>query len=467
VTAAASHSRVVALVPAWTAADFIGETLDALAAQSCPNLEILVSDDASPDDTVAICERYAARDARFRVIRQPRNLGWTENVNALLREARGDYFLIAGHDDLLAPGYVERCVAGLEAEPRAVVAFSDVVLVKADGRRELKSYALLDGISDRALRARRIARRKGAHWIPYRGVFRAPAARVIGGLRRHLGGEFSADWPWLLHLSLLGGFVRIPEPLYTKITARGACRGIGTATRVLERGHALRHGGGSRAELPGARSWALREPARVLAVAPAAGGLGNAWVGSGRYARRPPAAARQRRREPLSTHGSELVKPKSAASALDVGGDDTEVSSPIRKAKVAERLSPGSARAAAPGRRSRSDCRPSRSCRRPRVASHPAARRRRARTAVPFSTTSTRAVRTAFATSPRSTRSGAKLRGRSTSRTGSLPRSAAPRCGGWRGGGRRSARCRAARTRRAVGGGADRRRERGTSDANG
>lgn len=216
-TAAASHPKVVALVPAWNAAAFIEATLVALAAQSHPNLEILVSDDASPDETAAICERHAARDARFRVIRQPRNRGWTGNVNALLREARGDFFLIAGHDDLLEPGYVAQCVAGLQSNPRAVVAFSDVVLVKADGRRELKSYPLLDGVSDRALRARRIARRKGAHWIPYRGVFRAPVARVIGGLRRHRAGEFSADWPWLLHMSLLGEFVRIPEPLCTKV----------------------------------------------------------------------------------------------------------------------------------------------------------------------------------------------------------------------------------------------------------
>jgi glycosyltransferase involved in cell wall biosynthesis len=217
VTGAPPAPRVAALVPARTAAAFIRETLDALAAQSFPNLEILISDDASPDDTAAICEAYAARDSRFRVIRQPQRLGWTGNVNALLREARGDYLLIAGHDDLLEARYVERCVAALEADPQAVLAFSDLVLVKRDGRRESKSYPLLDGVRDRRQRAIRIARRRGAHWIPYRGVFRAPAARVIGGLRRHRGGEFSADWPWLLHMSLLGGFVRIPERLYTKI----------------------------------------------------------------------------------------------------------------------------------------------------------------------------------------------------------------------------------------------------------
>lgn len=209
--------RVVALVPAYRAAAFIDATLAALSAQTCPNLEILISDDASPDDTAARCERHAAGDPRFRVLRQPRNLGWVGNVNALLAAARGDYLLFAFQDDLPAPDYIERCVAALEAAPGAVMAFSDITLVNQDGSREEKRYAVLDGITDRLARARWVARQEGSWWIPNRGVFRASAAPRIGGLKRHGAGEFSADWPWLLHLSLLGDFVRIPERLCTKI----------------------------------------------------------------------------------------------------------------------------------------------------------------------------------------------------------------------------------------------------------
>ena len=209
--------RVVALVPAWKASAFIVATLDALAAQTYPNLEILISDDASPDDTAALCERFAARDARFRVIRQPRNLGWTKNVNALLREARGDYLAFAFHDDLLEPRYFERCVAALEANPGAILAFTDITLVQPDGRRDHVSYAAQEGVVERLQRARLMARRQNEWWVPNRGVFHASAAQAIGGLRSHLAGEFSADWPWLLHMSLLGEFVRVPESLCTKI----------------------------------------------------------------------------------------------------------------------------------------------------------------------------------------------------------------------------------------------------------
>jgi GT2 family glycosyltransferase len=216
----ASRAPVVqALVPTWRAAAFLEATLDALAAQTWGSFRVLVSDDASPDATAAIAEARAVRDPRFRVIRQGRNLGWVGNVNALLEAADpdADLLLFAFQDDLPAPDYVERCVRALVADPDAVLAFSDVLLVSQDGSREEKRYAVLEGIADPIERARRIARQESSWWIPNRGVFRAGAAGAIGGLRRHAAGEFSADWPWLFELSLLGSFVRIPEPLVTKI----------------------------------------------------------------------------------------------------------------------------------------------------------------------------------------------------------------------------------------------------------
>src|SRR5262249_32380122 len=133
------------------------------------------------------------------------------NVNALLRAADGDFVFFALHDDPIEPTYVERLVEAIEAHPRAVLAFTDV---EADGRRWV--HPSLDAL-DRAERARRVLSRHGHWWVPYRGLFRVAAARQIGGMRRHIAGEFMADWPWLLELALLGEFVRVPEPLVHKV----------------------------------------------------------------------------------------------------------------------------------------------------------------------------------------------------------------------------------------------------------
>ena len=57
--------HAVALVPTYNGAAFIKESLDSLAAQSYSNLSILISNDASSDETGAICDRYATEDTRF------------------------------------------------------------------------------------------------------------------------------------------------------------------------------------------------------------------------------------------------------------------------------------------------------------------------------------------------------------------------------------------------------------------
>ncbi|HET6219569.1 MAG TPA: glycosyltransferase family 2 protein [Acidobacteriaceae bacterium] len=215
-TKTASLPRVVALVPAWRSAAFIQETLASLAAQSYPNLHILISDDASPDHTAQICEEFAAQRENTRVIRQPRNLGWVDNVNALLAAAAGDYFFFAFHDDVLKPMYVERLANALTENPAAVISFSDLETRHLDGTIEMQEYTLLEGITEARSRGRQVLSRDGTWWAPNRGLFRASTAREIGGMRKHLAGECSADLPWLLRLALIGEFVRVPEALVVK-----------------------------------------------------------------------------------------------------------------------------------------------------------------------------------------------------------------------------------------------------------
>lgn len=217
-----SFSSVMALVPAYQAAEFIQPTLDALSAQTHPRLQVLISVDLCDDDTHAICERHAARDPRFRVMRQTTRLGWVGNSNFLLSQAQGDYALFAFHDDLLAPSYVARLAEALDTDPLAAVAFSDVLLTDAQGRQEHWSYTALEGERSALTRGVRVLERRGQWWVPNRGLFRLSLARQIGGLKTHGAGEFSADWPWMFHLALLGSFVRVPAQLCHKFYKPGS-----------------------------------------------------------------------------------------------------------------------------------------------------------------------------------------------------------------------------------------------------
>jgi glycosyltransferase involved in cell wall biosynthesis len=203
--------RVVACMPAYASVVFITPVLESLAAQTYPNLELLISVDVCSDGTAELYERFAETHANVRVIRQTERQGWVGNSNALLEAAHGAYLFFAFHDDPLEPTYVARLVDELDQNPRAVVAFTDV-----DTNHGPMTYPYLDDVASRFERVRRLLFVEGTWWVPLRGLVRIAAVRQLGGMRRLAYGEFSTDLPWLLRLALLGEFVRIPERLIHK-----------------------------------------------------------------------------------------------------------------------------------------------------------------------------------------------------------------------------------------------------------
>ena len=104
-------------VPAFNAAASVAATLEGLVSQSHQDLEILVSDNASTDDTARISEEIARGDRRVRTIRQPRNLGAQGNFRFLLSAARGAFFMWAGSDDVHQPHFVEMNLELLQTDP--------------------------------------------------------------------------------------------------------------------------------------------------------------------------------------------------------------------------------------------------------------------------------------------------------------------------------------------------------------
>ena len=211
-----STPLVTALVPTYNGAAFIRRTLDSLAAQTWPNLEILVGDDRSTDDTLDVVHGFAEQYPDTVVVERDDNLGWLRNSNDLMARARGELMFFAFHDDVVAPTYVEELVGALAANERAVLAFSDMEVHELDGTAELHVFDELEGLTSAVERGRVMVKRPGFWWVPNRGLFRSSAFAEVGGIHPNEQGEYSADWTWLLGLSLIGEFVRVPEVLCTK-----------------------------------------------------------------------------------------------------------------------------------------------------------------------------------------------------------------------------------------------------------
>ena len=105
------------IVPAFKAANTLPTALPGLAVQRGVNLEVIVVDDASPDETAAVAEAFVARDARFRVIRQLHNQGAYAARNRGLAEARGEFITVHDSDDWSHPDKLATQLAELERHP--------------------------------------------------------------------------------------------------------------------------------------------------------------------------------------------------------------------------------------------------------------------------------------------------------------------------------------------------------------
>ena len=113
-------TTVSVLIPTHDGARHIRPAVDSALAQAGVDLELIVVDDDSKDDTAQIVAAY--RDPRVRLVRNPSNLGPEGNWNRALALARGEYVKLLPQDDRLLPHSLARQVAVLEADTERAIA---------------------------------------------------------------------------------------------------------------------------------------------------------------------------------------------------------------------------------------------------------------------------------------------------------------------------------------------------------
>ena len=106
--------KVSILIPVYNREHLIGPCIDSALSQTFRDFELVVCDNASTDGTWAVCERYAAEDARVRVFRNEENIGPVWNWRRCLDEARGELGKLLFSDDLIYPSYLSQTVPYLD-----------------------------------------------------------------------------------------------------------------------------------------------------------------------------------------------------------------------------------------------------------------------------------------------------------------------------------------------------------------
>lgn len=126
--------KVSVIIPTYNRADFIGQAIESVIAQTYTDGELIVMDDASTDTTEAIVRAFMKKDQRIRYIRQEKNIGISANRNAGIAKATGTYIAMLDSDDIwLDPKKLAQQVTFLESHPDYALVGTQVRTIDTKG----------------------------------------------------------------------------------------------------------------------------------------------------------------------------------------------------------------------------------------------------------------------------------------------------------------------------------------------
>lgn len=136
--------KVSVIIPVYNVEKYIARCLDSVINQTYQDLEIIVVNDATPDNSMSIVEEYAARDPRIRIVHNPHNLGLMMTRRSGYSVATGDYLTFVDSDDYLPLNAVELLVSkAMETDADIVV--GDFLINHTDGRAHVRNNSLSFG----------------------------------------------------------------------------------------------------------------------------------------------------------------------------------------------------------------------------------------------------------------------------------------------------------------------------------
>ena len=167
-------------IPTYNSGKYVKRTLDSVLGQSYSNLEVIIVDDCSKDDTKEVIAQY--KDPRIKFYENDNNLGLTGNWNKSLEMATGDFIKLLCADDIIYPSCIEEEVEAFTKYPQISMVIGNTHIVNTDDKithnqRKLSREGLYNGLS----LAKRALVTKNFYGAPCSGLFRKSTINKIGG----------------------------------------------------------------------------------------------------------------------------------------------------------------------------------------------------------------------------------------------------------------------------------------------
>ncbi len=192
---------VTIITPTYNRADYLPEVIDSVLSQDYPNIEYIVLDDGSTDNTVEILRSYGDR---LHWESHP-NMGEANTVNKGWSMAPGEIVATVNSDDPILPGLVQASVEAMQANPDLLVVYPDWNMINEKSEViqtiETYDYNYIDML-------------RWHHCVPGPGAFIRRRAFELEGMRDPQY-KYVGDFEYWLRLGLHGPFARIPRELAT------------------------------------------------------------------------------------------------------------------------------------------------------------------------------------------------------------------------------------------------------------
>lgn len=128
-----SRPKVSIGLPVYNAEKYLEGALESILKQTFTDFELIISDNASTDNTGTICRTYKEKDSRIHYYQNKINLGMAPNFNKVFQLAKGEYFKWAAYDDLLEPEFLMECVKVLDNNADVVICYPRAKIIDEDG----------------------------------------------------------------------------------------------------------------------------------------------------------------------------------------------------------------------------------------------------------------------------------------------------------------------------------------------
>jgi len=282
-----SSPTVTVGIPTYNRAALLKETLESVLAQTYCDFRLVISDNASSDETPEVVASYP--DARIEYVRGERNIGMIGNFNRLIDLAETEFLMLLSDDDRLYPDYLGSVVDVLQRHQNVGLVHTAFDEIDLDSRVQRQAVSAMKT-------ARRLTVETGPHFLERSMVslplcfstatYRTRAIREAG--RMIVGEELLADVPLVLGMALHWDMAYIDRPLVafrlhgatqTRLLAEGGASEPGARDRLLAYGQALldrRMRFVEEAELPAKRANGYRALATLRFLVDRAG-LGAPW----------------------------------------------------------------------------------------------------------------------------------------------------------------------------------------------